>query len=173
MIVVAAVCLLEDPSNRVSPNTEAPMIYKPILLLTALAMAAGCEISDGDRCPDGYDWDAEVKACLEQDTDTGPDGDTDTDDPDAGTDGGDSDGLGEECFSDDECAGFDADHCVLNPLAPSDPGYCSYEGCDTEDDDCPSPYICCDCTGLGIEDTSCVTLTDAETVQLYGCVCSS
>ena len=143
-----------------------------LVMLVALATATGCDIDDADRCPVGYDWSPEAKACIEQDTDT--DSDTDTGiDGDAGTDGGGSDGLGAECFGDDDCEDFDADYCVLNPLAPDDPGYCSYAGCETSNDTCPAPYICCDCTGLGIEDTSCVTPEDAETVQLYGCVCSS
>jgi hypothetical protein len=155
---------------------------------------AGCTIDDGDRCPDGMRWNAEYASCecpvgdgyyLETDPDdpadaeclpcvaesTSPDCDTDTDTGDTETDtpdGGDDSGIGTTCSSSEDCADFEADYCALNPLAPEDPGYCTFENC--ESGECPDGYQCCDLTGLGLT-VACLTDVDAEQAEGFGATC--
>lgn len=136
-------------------------------LLAALAFS-GCSVADEDRCVDGYYWAEEYLSCLpdpEGDTDT----ETGTDDPDAGPDDGGTElGLGEECSGDPDCASFEADYCITNPMAPDDPGYCTIESCVAAD--CPDGWQCCDCTGLGWVQ-ACMDDANATTAAAYGCTC--
>ena len=180
-----------------------------LIAVAAGAVATGCTISDADRCPEGYVWNAQFLACEcdvsggyyisvdesdtdvyscqqcadsdthpECDTDTASDTGADTDadtDADAGADGGaDTDttadtGLGTECTSSDECAEFEADYCAISPLAPSEPGYCTFENCTPGS--CPAPYLCCDLSALGYG-IACLNEADATTAAGFGATCN-
>ena len=147
--------------------------------LCAVALAglgAGCEMSDGDRCPNGYHYDPINTVCevcaedevwnettyaCEADTDSG----TDT-----GTGGEAPTGLGEPCQSDADCAGYEADFCAVNPM--SGDGYCTIEDCALGE--CPAPYLCCDCTESTMlpPGFACLTEDDASLASsMGGCTC--
>lgn len=79
-------------------------------------------------------------------------------------------GVGAFCADDGDCEQYEeATLCVLNPMNPSDPGFCSLDGC--EAGECPSelPH-CCDCSSLDWI----VTCLDDDTYGMassYGCTC--
>ncbi len=50
-------------------------------------------------------------------------------------------GLGKLCESDDECAEHEADFCVI---VPGSGGYCSFDDCTIDPNDCPGGYLCCE-----------------------------
>ncbi len=118
-------------------------------LTILVAALLGCTMADEDRCPPGTEYVTSGKYC--RDIDTGGDGDTDTDsdaDADAGdaadgsaTDGPPS-GMGETCMVDDDCEGYEADYCGIDPLSGS--GICTVLDCNPGE--CPDGYQCCDCT---------------------------
>lgn len=129
----------------------------------------GCTIADEDRCVEGYEWSQQYLSCLlveDDDTDTGED--TDEDDGGSSGDGSVELGLGEECTESTECADYTADYCIISPMAPSEPGYCTIEDCIASD--CPSGWQCCDCTGLGWVQ-ACMDDANATTAATYGCTC--
>jgi hypothetical protein len=143
------------------------------LVLLCAILAPACEISDADRCPDGYVYDAERRFCV---VDPGGDGDTDADsdadsDADTDPDGGPPSGLGEACASQEECEGYDADYCAINPMTSV--GYCTIQDC--EMGACPDGYQCCDCTSSGVLPPGVACLTDSDATQassvLGGCTC--
>jgi len=170
------------------------------VVLIAGASAAACTIDDADRCVEGYVWNERFMGCecdvdggyyLEADendvyscnecadSDThadcpqGGDADTDTDtdtdaDADAGPDGGGGSGLGTVCSSSDDCAELEAGFCALSPLAPEEPGYCTFENCNAGE--CPSPYLCCDLSGLGYG-IACLDEEDTATATGFGATC--
>ncbi len=119
---------------------------------------------------------------LSKITDDGNDGDTATSDtvtsdtatPDAGSSdtgesGGSVSGIGTSCNGQgDACAGYDADYCLMDPTNPDAPGMCTVRGCDTKG--CPDTYLCCDCSGLGME-IMCVPEASAGTISAF-CPCS-
>ena len=114
-----------------------------IFFSTAALFAAGCEIEDADRCGGGFTY--EDGSCVPVDTDTG----ADTDEPDASPDGGDGpSGLGETCSGDADCAGYEADYCLISYGETE--GYCTVQGCAVDPDDCPDGYGCCDFTIGGV-----------------------
>lgn len=128
--------------------------WSTALLLLGLA---GCSPTDGERCGAGFVW--RDNTCFEDepiDTDTGSAAD-------AGPDGGDDGptGMGEVCTEDgEECAGFEADYCAIQP--GNDEGYCTITGCAAAPDNCPDGYLCCDFPdGFDIENF-CVTEADFE-----------
>lgn len=155
---------------------------------------AGCTIDDSDRCPDGLRWSEEYASCecpvgdgyyIQTDPDdaaeyeclpctadsTSPDCDTDTEPADTETDdpdGGGDTGIGTVCEDESDCAGLEADYCALNPLAPADPGYCTFEDC--APGGCPGGYQCCDLSGLGLT-IACLTDEDATQAEGYGATC--
>ncbi len=79
--------------------------------------------------------------------DSDDDDDTDT----AGKNGADTSGsadddkvtgLGEPCMDEStECDGFEANYCLA---APDEMGECTITDCQTEPDDCPVGWKCCD-----------------------------
>lgn len=78
-------------------------------------------------------------------------------------------GLGTPCDADsDDCDGFDADYCLADPTNPDTPGMCTVRDCDEKG--CPDAYLCCDCSGVGME-VMCVPDDFAETVSAF-CSCS-
>jgi hypothetical protein len=138
--------------------------FFPFFGAVGLVLCA-CDIADEDRCPDGMVWVAQYKSCQ-----LVSDG-QDTDDPgDGGADGGGVSGMGEECMTDADCEEYEADYCALDPFAPDDPGYCTVYDC--EPGACPGDYVCCDCTGVGLEAPFCLQPADAEAAAGYGCTCS-
>lgn len=110
-----------------------------------------CTIADTDRCIEGYTYDPEVTSCREDEApDTGADGDGDGDvdldanvGPDAHADTEDPDsGFGIPCTTNgNECDGYHADYCLLDPFKPSEPGICTRKDC--KPGECPSGYQCC------------------------------
>jgi hypothetical protein len=50
-------------------------------------------------------------------------------------------GMGDECTTQSDCAGKDANYCALDPT--SGVGLCTIEDCTTSPDNCPSGYRCC------------------------------
>jgi len=50
-------------------------------------------------------------------------------------------GLGEVCKAEEDCAGFDADYCAMDPAAGE--GFCTITDCSPNPDDCPEGYLCC------------------------------
>jgi hypothetical protein len=143
-----------------------------VILSTIAVSWLGCSIDDGDRCPDGYFYVPEILACCVEGevyvADAGicrepPEPpDTETDEDDGGADGGDPSGLWEPCNAQEECEGFDADYCAINPL--TDEGYCTIE---CEVGDCPDGSQCCDCTN---EDYPIACILD-EDVPMIEMVC--
>ncbi len=112
---------------------------------------SSCTVDDEDRCLNGYDWDPEVLTCrkIEKDTDTSTAA-TDVA-QDAGEDSGttgDSDGnlpsgYLEPCEKQGDCAAYEADYCLINPLEPEQSA-CVTQNCTPGS--CPAGSICCDCT---------------------------
>lgn len=146
-----------------------------IVLAAVVAVCPGCEISDADRCPSGFEWVPEFKSCaLDQEDDTGNDTDSENEPAeDAGGDSGPSGGLtglGEPCYTSDDCEGYDAAECVLNPMAPGQVGFCSLGNCGPGE--CPTDYLCCDCSNV-LPDSGpvCLPTDKAQTAAVYGCEC--
>ncbi len=113
---------------------------------TFLILVTSCAIPDNERCGDGYFYDVEKKACKEiKSTDTG----TDTENKDGGVhDSGAEDagytpptGMGEYCESQEDCADYEADYCVLDPFTQA--GGCTIKNCTEEPDNCPPGWTCC------------------------------
>ncbi len=130
-------------------------------------VAVGCELDPDDRCQDGFYWDEDVLSCRLVEVDTEPDAGPD---PDAGTDTdtNTTSGIGTQCYSDADCADFEANYCQLHPLEPENPGVCTFKDC--LPGECPTGYLCCDCSNLGSVIT-CVDLEGAESAESYGCTC--
>jgi hypothetical protein len=103
--------------------------YFVLLILTAICLF-GCTIDDEDRCPGGLEWNADVQACQEI-----------KDLPDGGADGG----YWEPCESNADCASYEADYCMVNPMS-DEPGVCLFQDCDPTS--CPQDSLCCDCSVL-------------------------
>ena len=133
-------------------------------LLLAILFIVGCDIPASERCGEGdkFEWNPESRKCKLRDTDTS-DGGT----GDSGTDGDLPSGLGEPCTKQEECEGFEANHCNARDVRPN--GYCSIKDC--QPGECPAEYQCCDCTvpGFGI---SCVSEIDVSAAEnIMSCVC--
>ncbi len=159
-------------------------MYRILFLLFALYVT-GCTIDDEDRCPGGYVYNTEYKACEEEDTSSGDadsdsdadaDADADTDvDADGGSgDGGDEkeSGLGEACEESADCEDYVADYCAVNPISGT--GYCTTKDCPANGD-CESGYVCCDCAGSAVlpKEKACLTEEDATLAGgVGGCICS-
>ena len=113
----------------------------------------GCDPTADERCGDGYVWRDNTCFPIEED-------DSDTGEADGGDTGGPPFGLGEPCTDGgDECSGFEADYCALQP--GHDTGYCTVDGCSTDPDDCYGEYTCCDFPYSGVPNF-CVTPEDYE-----------
>ena len=130
------------------------------LLLAAPLVLAGCF----------YDTSGDAVDAGDTDTSTGADTDVDADsdaDGGGGTDTGPS-GLGDACTqSGGECAGFDADFCLYNPMDPTQ-GVCTTTGCLA--DGCPDTY--CDCTSATYFFTDlCASADYASQLPMAGCTC--
>ena len=55
-----------------------------------------------------------------------------------------STGLGCSCTGDADCAGFDADYCVIaDPADPEQKRVCLFQGCDKPGKECPTGLQCC------------------------------
>lgn len=132
----------------------------------------GCELNDSERCRNDLEWDSTVKLCHAKasEDDTGTTGAVDSDETDAAGDAGDpSVPFGTPCTEDANCGG-ETDFCLINPLAPTEPGVCTRLNCGA--DDCPaSTFQCCDCTSLGSQ-VACVPEADVATAEMFGCSCS-
>lgn len=127
------------------------------ILLFALAFLGllGCSIKDEDRCPEGFEYDKEYKACRSpaadgsstaEDSGTS-DGSGEAKDGATG-DGSEGDaggaGFGDPCEEHSDCV-TDADYCAYDDITQS--GMCTYKDCTA--DSCPEGYLCCDCTAVG------------------------
>jgi len=110
-----------------------------VMLMPIGLLAGGClPADDEDRCNGDYVWNTETQACKlkeEKHEDAG--------EPDAAEEGfGESPtGLGEVCFSQEDCAGYQANICTASDVRPD--GTCTVEGCSIAPDNCPSGYRCC------------------------------
>lgn len=85
------------------------------------------------------------RTCSAEVTD---EGDSGAGDDDAGMESGAADdpcmadGQGCPCTSDDDCAGYEADYCIIaDPANPDMPRACLLQGCQ---DGCPDDLQCCD-----------------------------
>lgn len=87
--------------------------------------------------------------------------DTDTGDPDSG--------LGASCESDEDCAGYAADTCLVNAYLSEH--YCTFLDCTAGQ--CAGDYECCDCSGVaGFEAVLCLNAGDASMASsMAGCAC--
>jgi len=67
------------------------------------------------------------------------------------------DGLGCKCTSDQDCAGFKADYCVIpDPADAEMKRVCLLQGCDKPGEECPEGMQCCVFTGFAPEGTVCL-----------------
>jgi hypothetical protein len=148
---------------------------------TAFLVTASCSIANDDRCPSGYFWKDDYMSCLpivdsgtdtdtDTDTDTGTDGDTDTENDGGSLDdsGAPKPGFGIECTDESACEDYLADYCIVSPLAPTEPGYCTVENCSASD--CPDGWQCCDCTALTWV-KACMDDENAATAASLKCTC--
>lgn len=153
-------------------------MHRISFLAIVLLMTNSCTIDDEDRCPGGYVYNPEYKACEEEDT-GGGDTDTDTD-TDADLDGGTGDGGGDEkqsglgvaCDDSQDCADYVANFCAVNPISGT--GYCTTKDCPASGD-CENGYVCCDCTASAFlpKEKACLKEEDAaQAGGLGGCTCS-
>ncbi len=125
-------------------------------LLTTIGVAlywSSCTVDVEDRCLKGYDWDPEVLTCRPAETHT----DTDTGPAEVVQDAGDDSGATEDstgdlpsgyleyCQTQGDCAAYDADYCLVNPLDPAQSA-CVTQNCTPGS--CPAGSICCDCTSV-------------------------
>jgi hypothetical protein len=78
-------------------------------------------------------------------------------------------GLGVSCEGDEDCAGFEADTCLINAYLTE--YYCTIIDCTAEQ--CEGDYQCCDCTGTaGFDATLCLSAQDASMASsMAGCAC--
>ncbi len=114
--------------------------------VVATVFFASCAIPDDERCGDDFFYDEETKSCKQTTpADTGDDTEEEDGGPqDSGADdAGDaiSTGMGEYCESDEDCAGYDADFCALDPFTQA--GGCTIKNCIEEPDNCPPGWVCC------------------------------
>jgi hypothetical protein len=144
-------------------------------------MGCECDVDGGYYLEADENGVYTCEECVDSDTHTdcphSGDADTDTDadtDADAGGDSGTDtetdvgSGLGTVCGSSTDCAAFEANFCAISPLAPSDPGYCTFENCSAGE--CPTPYLCCDLSGLGYG-IACLNEEDTATATGFGATC--
>ena len=159
--------------------------FAALVGVLVLVLAVSCSIDDEDRCVDGQHWDPDALVCKLCDTDqtwdpeahecvsAGGDSDADADaDADGGADGGDGPptGLGEPCDSDEDCEGYEASLCAINPLT-EEGQYCTLENC--EPADCPDGWQCCDCMAVSaLESVACAKDEDVSALTFGGCTCS-
>ena len=124
-----------------------------IIVTAIVAITAGCTVDDDERCVDGYVWNDVEKACLlpidtsaaddtVSETVQGEDTGTSTDSS-TGSDSEPEIGLGETCVDDNSCSGYQANYCLLDPSAPSNPGICTILNCTAGG--CGGQFTCCDC----------------------------
>jgi hypothetical protein len=133
-----------------------------IMLFILIGIAAGlsaCHLKDGDRCDEGQGFNG--TSCLAPDTDSDTDGD-------AGADAGNT-GMMEPCTTQEDCAAYEATYCLT---AMPDSNICLIQDCNTEPNDCPSPYLCCDLltdleTSFGLPDSLCMPPEYWETYSAY------
>jgi len=146
-------------------------------LVGVTAIIAAC-ISDDNRCGKGFVYREEIPEtgryyyCEKIDDDT-QDTETEAPLPDAGealdsgaenpgTDTSDPlYGMGEPCFQESDCAGFNATVCAGQPGTE---GYCSIPGCTVSPNSCPVPYFCCNFVRVPSMGTFCVTKADLESM---------
>ncbi len=117
-----------------------------VLGLTGL-VAAGCyNISDEDRCLDGFTYDPQENVCVEN-VDAGVDAQVDAQvDAETSADAsgvGPISGLWDDCETSGDCTG-DADHCAYSDMGQV--GYCTVTDCTAGS--CPDGFWCCDCTAV-------------------------
>ena len=110
------------------------------VVICAALCTAGCTPSDSERCGDDFTYQ---DGMCQADGDTDSSSDTGSGD-DGGVDGGDDlpTGMGEVCAGEEDCAGYEADYCLMQP--GDDEGVCTVQDCSVDPDDCPDGYICCD-----------------------------
>lgn len=144
-----------------------------VLVLSSF-LVVGCTLSDDERCPDGYSYYPEIKACCDEndvfnETDKicEPPADTEPVDTSVET----PSGLGDECTEQSACEGNEASYCAVNPLEGT--GYCTTNEC--APGDCTAGYSCCDCTTSPVlpKENACLTTADADlAASMGGCTCS-
>lgn len=179
-----------------SPTTlAAPVAAMVIALGGGVLPAAGCSVSDDERCEPGQEY-VEVsqkwvcrpiagpEAGAESSMESGPDTDAQSIAPDveqegamdaldepeaaAGDSGGEAggpSGLDQACASDTECVSFEANYCLINPQTQA--GYCTLKDCDPASDTCPAGHKCCDMPFNGVPN-SCMKQADYDTMSGMG-----
>lgn len=135
--------------------------------------AFACSLTDDERCPGGFEFHSPSETCLKSaDTDKPPVTSSDGGDGSTDTDTGLEPGIGLPCQNHGDCAEYQADFCVLNPVSKNN--YCSMEPC--TDTGCPEEYICCDCTDSPLDQvqhaSACLTTDDAYVARTFAyCRC--
>ncbi len=148
---------------------------KQIFVLSAVLWLLSCSFEDSERCPDGYDWIADYKMCIQEGA-LDADADSDTDTEPGETPETEENGVGVSCLGDTDCAELEADWCLLDPFNASAPGMCSVFGCVAADCEGTGYYACCDCTSVVTDliETSepfCVPVSRLLTLEGLGCIC--
>jgi hypothetical protein len=136
------------------------ILYCWILICTA------CAMDDSDRCSGDLLWNRETLTCVAAPEDAGTDSDHSNDPTDAGLSDGSTtgtEGLNEPCHGNQDCASFDEDYCVINPLQPDQEGYCTITDCTKGN--CPDGYQCCDCTNQAGYPIACFKDADAALIS--------
>lgn len=137
-----------------------------VIFLWALS-AMACTMDDADRCPSGYFFMEELRACCNAEThesneegdqcvpivvDSGPSGD------------GGTTGLDEPCTSQSDCADYEASYCLLGQV-------CTFEGCDVTP--CPDSWTCCGPCATSDNKNACVPDDYVSLAISFGCPCDS
>lgn len=111
------------------------------LLYMVLTISAVSCLDGKNRCGN-LTWDPTIGICIDESAtiDSEPDEDAGGD-PDGGEDSEAEPILGEACTSDEDCAVYNADYCLVIPNEPE--GFCTLLNCSAAPDNCPSGYTCC------------------------------
>ncbi len=144
-----------------------------LLLGTLLICLASCVPEDDERCRNGFYFEMNT-GCLKE-IDTATDTEEDAEDDAGITDSGPGNsptGLGVECETDAECAGYDADFCAHDPTAPGGPGACTIKDCAGIPDKCPDDLglACCRFEAVGGYPSMCIPETEIANIGTFvGC----
>jgi len=143
-------------------------IMGPYIPFLVAGLLWSCSLSDKDRCPSGFAYVPELKACqaIPDASAPAPDATATLPSSDTGVSEAASGPIfGSTCAGAGDCQSSITDYCVLNPGASS--GYCSKADCHA---DCPSDYKCCNCPAFSL--VACFKNMDATQMTALGCTCS-
>lgn len=141
------------------------------ICLLATGFLGSCTMSDQDRCPGGFVYQSQYRACAPTDAApvqpdaavAAPTPEVDATASEAAAASGPS--FGSTCNAATDCTSASTDYCVKMPTSTA--GYCSKMNCAA---DCPTDYKCCNCAAFGM--VACLKSADATQVAAYGCRCS-